>query len=83
MAAFSRISDKAYDAMRSLRGKTYSDEEIDSELREITAFLEIERELEGSSTFMDCFRGTHRRRTIITIMVGVCNAFTGIPFITR
>ncbi|RFU30415.1 hypothetical protein B7463_g5904, partial [Scytalidium lignicola] len=74
--------DEGHDALRTLRGNTFPEEEIEKELREIAAFDEIERELEASSSFFDCFKGTDHRRTRIVIMVLVCQQFTGISFIT-
>ncbi|RFU26555.1 hypothetical protein B7463_g9780, partial [Scytalidium lignicola] len=74
--------DEGLDALRKLRGDTYPEEEIEQEIRLIAAFVEIERELEGSSSFMDCFRGTDRQRTAIVIMVLVFQQLTGIGFIT-
>jgi SP family sugar:H+ symporter-like MFS transporter len=75
--------DEAYIALRRLRGPTHPEEEIDHEIREIAAFEQIQRELEGSSSsFFECFRGTDHRRTRIAIMVLVCQQFTGISFIT-
>ncbi len=74
--------DKAQIAIRKLRGDTYAEEELEQEIREVAAFVEIEKELEGSSSFWDCFKGTDHRRTSIVIMVLVCQQFTGISFIT-
>jgi SP family sugar:H+ symporter-like MFS transporter len=78
-----RKFDKGLVALRRFRGPTYSEDDIQHEFREIVAFLEIEQELEGSSSFLDCFRGTDLRRTLIIIGSEMSQAFSGIAFISR
>jgi MFS transporter, SP family, sugar:H+ symporter len=68
--------------MIRIRGPTYSEEEIKQEIQEISAFIEIEKELEGSSSYLDCFRGTNLRRTLLTIGSTMCQEFSGISFIS-
>jgi MFS transporter, SP family, sugar:H+ symporter len=73
---------KANTAIRTLRGDTYSEEELQDELQEIEVFVQMEKEIEGNSSFLDCFKGTDHTRTRIVIMILVCQQFTGISFIT-
>lgn len=68
--------------MRKLRGPTYSEEELETEVREIVAFVEIERELEGATSYLDCFKGTDLRRTYLTVVSTICQEWSGISFIT-
>lgn len=72
----------ALKSMGQLRGPTYPQEEIQDEVKEIIAMIEIERELEGSAGWLDCFRGTDLRRTTLTVMSTACQEFSGIAFIT-
>lgn len=44
--------------------------------------VEIEKELEGSTGWLDCFRGTNRRRTLLTVTSTVCQELSGIAFIS-
>ncbi|KAH8891123.1 general substrate transporter [Thozetella sp. PMI_491] len=74
--------EEAHAAMRKIRGSTWSEEEVAEEIKEVVAMDQIERELEGSSSYSDCFRGTDHRRTRIVIMTLVVQQFTGISFIT-
>lgn len=74
--------DKALVAMRKLRGPTWPEAEIVEEVNDIEAFYELERELEGSANWLDCFRGTDRRRTLITVITTVCQELSGIAFIS-
>lgn len=69
--------------MCRLRGPSYTEEEVQKEVREIAAFLEMELELEGSVSYLDCFRGTDLRRTLLTIGISLAQAFSGIAFISR
>lgn len=68
--------------MRRIRGPQWSEGEISEEITEIVAMDQIERELEGTSTYWDCFKGTDHRRTRIAILTLVVQQFTGISFIT-
>ena len=42
---------------------------------------EVERMLEGSTSYRDCFRRTDARRTRIVALLAVSQVFTGISFI--
>ena len=75
--------EKGRTALRRIRGPTYSDEEIDTELRDIVAFLETEQSLQESVSYIDCFRGTDRRRTLLCIGITLSQAWSGIAFISR
>lgn len=68
--------------MRKIRGPTWPEEDVIHEMRDVIAMDQIERELEGSSSYWDCFKGTDHRRTRIAIMTLVVQQFTGISFIT-
>lgn len=68
--------------MYKLRGPTWSEDDVSEEIREVVAMDQIEQELEASSSYIDCFKGTDHRRTRITILILVIQQFTGISFIT-
>ncbi|KAF2163119.1 hypothetical protein M409DRAFT_37302, partial [Zasmidium cellare ATCC 36951] len=74
--------EKAMSALRRLRGSTYTEEELEAEHAEVVAFIEIERSLRTSTSFADCFRGTDRRRTLLTIGMTLSQAWSGIAFIS-
>ena len=61
--------DDAQKAMWKLRGSTWPEEDIAKEIQEVVAMDRIERELEGSGDYPQCFKGTDGRRTRITILV--------------
>ncbi|EGX89837.1 sugar transporter, putative [Cordyceps militaris CM01] len=73
--------DDALQALRDLRGSTWPEEELESEIREMSAMYELECSLEGSTTYRDCFRNTDLRRTRISLIFVVFQSFTGISFI--
>ncbi|KAL7904468.1 general substrate transporter [Trichoderma velutinum] len=74
--------DKALKSMRRLRGPTWPDSEVQDEIKEITAFVELEEHFEGSSSWKECFQGTDLRRTALSIMTPVFQNFSGISFIS-
>jgi nicotinamidase-related amidase len=74
--------DDAKKALRTLRGKHIPQKELDDELEESIAFTELEKTLEESTTYMDCFRGTDLRRTYIATLVATGQQFVGIAFIS-
>ncbi|KAF1953348.1 general substrate transporter [Byssothecium circinans] len=74
--------DEAHLAMRKIRGKTWSEDDVTEEIRQVVAMDCIERELEGSSSYWDCFKGSDHRRTRIAILTLVVQQFTGISFIS-
>ncbi len=64
-----------------LRGPTWPASELEQEIEEIVHMYELERNLEGSTTFADCFRSTNARRTRITVLVALTQSWTGISFL--
>jgi len=71
------------DARKSLRRLTVKSSKIDIEqtlaLMEETTLHEME--IEKSSSFVECFRGTNRLRTEIAVGVQIVQVITGIQFI--
>lgn len=67
--------------MRQVRGPTWPEEEIDAEVDDIVGMLEIERQLEGSSSWKHCFQGTDLRRTLLSIGTLLSQEFSGVAFI--
>lgn len=61
--------DDATAAMRKIRGPTWPEADITDEIQEVVAMDRIERELEGSSKYSDCLKGTDLRRTLVAIFV--------------
>ncbi|KAM3527413.1 hypothetical protein NHJ13051_002951 [Beauveria bassiana] len=68
-------------ALKKLRGSTWPEEELENEVREMSAMHELECSLEGSGTYKDCFRNTDARRTRICLIFVLFQSFTGISFI--
>ncbi|KAJ9489532.1 hypothetical protein VN97_g3744 [Penicillium thymicola] len=54
---------------------------IDSWLIEIQETVRIEEESASSASYLDCFRGTDLRRTLIVISVWAINSFSGVNFV--
>jgi SP family general alpha glucoside:H+ symporter-like MFS transporter len=73
--------DEAKSNLREIRGTAYTQEELDQEMKETTAFTAIESELGASASFLDCFKGTDRRRTIIATVLCVGEQMMGIGFL--
>lgn len=67
--------------MRRIRGPTWPDNEIEDEVKEIAAFVEMEQQLEGSTSWKELIQGTDLRRTILSILAPVFQNFSGISFI--
>jgi hypothetical protein len=67
--------------MRQARGPTWPEEEIDAEVDDIVGMIEIERQLEGSSSWIHCFQGTELRRTLLSIAALLSQEFSGVAFI--
>ncbi|KIX93765.1 uncharacterized protein Z520_10389 [Fonsecaea multimorphosa CBS 102226] len=72
---------QAREAMCHVRGPTWPEEEIDAEIDDIVGMLEIERQLEGSSSWIHCFQGTDLRRTLLAIFALLGQEFSGVAFI--
>lgn len=68
--------------MRQLRGPTFPREEVEAEVNDIIGMLEIERQLEGSASWTQCFKGTDLRRTLLTVSTLICQELSGIAFIS-
>lgn len=67
---------------RKVLGRLYSDpEDADGHLDRIKLTLE-EAETQSSGSYMDCFRGTNLRRTLIAIMVFLSEPMSGLGFIS-
>ncbi|KAM3511497.1 hypothetical protein MY11210_004855 [Beauveria gryllotalpidicola] len=73
--------DDAIRSLQKLRGSTWPQEELKNEVSEMAAMHELERSLEGSGTYRDCFRNTDARRTRICLIFVLFQSFTGISFI--
>lgn len=56
-------------------------ESREAEMKEIVLFVEIEKENQRSTTYLDCFRGTDRRRTLIAMGLMTAQNFIGRDFL--
>ncbi|EXJ67571.1 uncharacterized protein A1O5_09584 [Cladophialophora psammophila CBS 110553] len=77
--------DKYSEARTSLvkiRGKYARDDELDAEMKEVIAFTELERSLDASTSYRECFSGTNRRRTLIGMLCMGGQHMQGIAFIS-
>ncbi|KIY02747.1 uncharacterized protein Z520_01212 [Fonsecaea multimorphosa CBS 102226] len=68
-------------SIRRLRGKTYPEHQIHADVDDIAKHIRLEQELEGSSSFLDAFRGSDRRRTHIACGLLLWQVLSGISFI--
>lgn len=73
--------DKARESMRRLRGPTWPPEEVDAEVNDIIGMYEIEKQLEGTATWAQCFQGTDLRRTLLTVGCLLAQELSGVAFI--
>lgn len=73
--------DDARKALGQLRGTTWPEAELDAEIDDIVAMFELERQMEGSKTYADCFKKTDLRRTMVVFAVAAGQTFTGYSFI--
>lgn len=72
--------DEAAESVRKFRGNTVNPSEIVVKLK---AAIEQERELNQAETsYMDCFKGVNRRRTIIACMTYLTQQFVGSSFVS-
>jgi hypothetical protein len=55
--------------------------DADLHLRQILDTVELEDSQAASTTYVDCFRGTNRRRTIIALMVFILQQIAGVVFV--
>ncbi|OQV03500.1 hypothetical protein CLAIMM_08539 [Cladophialophora immunda] len=68
-------------SIRRLRGKTYPEHQIHADVDDIAKHIRLEKELEGSGSFLDAFRGSDRRRTHIACGLLLWQVLSGISFI--
>lgn len=76
-----RIAD-AKVSIRKLRGPEASQEELDREINEVVAFTQLETQLEGSTSYLECFKGADLRRTMIASLMTIGQQLMGIAFIS-
>lgn len=74
-------NEKARANLRKIRGESYTNAEIDAEIEATIKFTALERQIDASTSYLDCFRGTDRRRTLIAIMMMVGQQFMGVAFL--
>lgn len=74
-------NEQAHINLTQIRGPTYSQEEVKAEIDETIKFTCLEEELHSSATYLDCFRGTDLRRTLLTILVMVGQQCMGVAFL--
>jgi len=73
---------KAEDARKVLE-RMYSDpQDAEAHLERITLTLR-EAETQDSMSYLDCFKGTHLRRTMISVFVFMSEAMSGLGFISN
>ncbi|KAK6369842.1 hypothetical protein LTS17_009292 [Exophiala oligosperma] len=68
-------------SIRRLRGKTYPEHQIHADVDDIAKHIRLEKELEGSGSFLDAFRGSDMRRTHIACGLLLWQVLSGISFI--
>ncbi|KAK5129219.1 hypothetical protein LTR08_003743 [Meristemomyces frigidus] len=68
---------KIVEAERSLKRLMHSSMDAKGALAHIQLTTDLEMEERNSATFADCFRGTDRRRTVISIMVYAIQPLAG------
>lgn len=74
--------EEAYAAFTRLHGRSHHANELrEQEMREIIAFVEFEKEHQKNTTYLDCFRGTDLRRTLIAMGLMTCQNFGGRDFL--
>lgn len=71
----------ALNSLRKLRGSTYTLEEVEKEINDVIAFNTLEKELDESTSFIECFRGIDLRRTFIASIMMVGQQFMGVAFL--
>jgi sugar porter (SP) family MFS transporter len=73
--------DRAYLALRHLRGNEFPEKLLREELLEIREATRLERELAVHSSFRDLFRGSDLRRTLLAIGASLTHSASGINFL--
>lgn len=73
--------DEAEKSLRALASKSagLTPEAAAAKINEMTLTCELERQTEEGSKYLDCFKGTNRRRTEIGCMVYLTQVFCGAP----
>jgi MFS transporter, SP family, general alpha glucoside:H+ symporter len=71
--------DEARGALKKLSSRDESDEAIEQRLMFIRQTNTLEQEMERSSSYLDIFRGSNKRRTEICTMVYCIQILSGIP----
>lgn len=66
--------------MVKIRGPTWPRDAVEQEIKEVAAFVELEATLEKSSSYIDCFKGTDLRRTMISMLILCGQQFFGVAF---
>ncbi|KAF4629732.1 hypothetical protein G7Y89_g8410 [Cudoniella acicularis] len=74
-------TDEAFKSIQRLRGKEYPLSQVQSDIDDIAQHIALERELEASSSYLDLFKGTDKRRTGIVVGVLLFQVLSGITFI--
>ncbi|GAQ04924.1 probable glucose transporter rco-3 [Aspergillus lentulus] len=69
-------------AYRRLHGRTVESHDLgEREIGEIIKFVEFEKATQRSTSYLDCFRGVDRRRTLIAMGLMTCQNFGGRDFL--
>jgi recombinational DNA repair protein RecR len=74
-------NDEARVNLEKIRGSTYTQDELDREMKEVIAFTEIESELEATTTFLDLFKKHHLSRTMIAFVLFTGQQLMGVGFL--
>ncbi|EED19746.1 sugar transporter, putative [Talaromyces stipitatus ATCC 10500] len=68
-------------SMSKIRGRHASVDDVDQEVREIIAYVELEKALESSTSYAECFKGTELCRTLIASVIAAGGQLMGVGFI--
>jgi MFS family permease len=75
--------DGARNALLRLHGSTIATPEwIDKHIAETQAAIELEESVVSASRWLDMFRGTDLRRTIIVVGIALCRVASGLQFLS-
>jgi MFS family permease len=75
--------DGARNALLRLHGSIIATPEwIDAHIRETQAAIELEESIVSASRWLDMFRGTDLRRTIIVVGIALCRVASGLQFLS-
>lgn len=73
--------EEAHRALRRLRGDDFPEELLQEELLEIRETTRIEKELAAHARWLDLFRGSDLRRTLLSIGASLTHSASGINFL--